>query len=326
MRKEDLKIIFMGTPDFAVESLRCLVENNYNVIGVITSPDKPSGRGQKLNQSAVKKYALEKKLTILQQDKLKDKLFLKNLKNLNANLQIVVAFRMLPKEVWGMPQLGTFNLHSSLLPNYRGAAPINWAIINGETETGITTFLLDEKIDTGNILLQKKVSISNDMNAGELHDILMMKGGELVLETLEGILKNTLTPKRQADYNFKNINEAPKIFREDCKIDWDDNLKNIYNKIRGLNPYPGAWTKINLNDKELTLKIFDITLELNQNQNTHKYIFIEKRKLKIFYKDGSLTLDTLQLEGKKKINSKDFINGIVKPYQKEKLCKIAELL
>ncbi|MFT5762026.1 MAG: methionyl-tRNA formyltransferase, partial [Polaribacter sp.] len=231
----DLRIVFMGTPDFAVTILKHLVENNYKIVGVITAVDKPAGRGRKLNESAVKKYAVSQNLKVLQPTNLKNQDFIDELAALNANLQIVVAFRMLPKVVWKMPEFGTFNLHASLLPEYRGAAPINWAIINGERKTGVTTFFIDDKIDTGEIILQKEINIKEDEIVGELHDRLMYLGADLVLETLHLIKEDNLNPKKQPKLEEKT---AYKLFPDNCKIDWTDTLENIYNKIRGLNPSP----------------------------------------------------------------------------------------
>lgn len=252
MNKKDLRIVFMGTPDFAVESLRILVENDYNVVGVITMPDKPSGRGHKIQYSAVKKYALEKGLPLLQPEKLKDESFLEELKNWSADLQIVVAFRMLPEVVWDMPRLGTFNLHGSLLPQYRGAAPINWAIINGDKETGVTTFFLTHEIDTGKIIRQKKIKIEEQDNAGKIHDELMYLGAELVKETVDLILadKVDVVSQEQLITNEGELRSAPKIFKETCHIDWNKPASEIHNLIRGMSPYPSAWTELYVPSKE----------------------------------------------------------------------------
>ncbi len=251
---KDLRIVFMGTPDFAVATLKTLVKNNYNIVGVITAPDKPAGRGQKLNESAVKQYAVSQNLTVLQPTNLKSNDSLNELTQLNANLQIVVAFRMLPKVVWQMPEYGTFNLHASLLPNYRGAAPINWAIINGETKTGVSTFFIDEKIDTGDMILQDSIAINPEENAGSLHDKLMHIGSELVLKTVELIQEDSVKTIPQTA--SPDIKTAYKLDRDNCKIDWNDSLENIYNLIRGLSPYPAAWcTLINGNDT-LDIKIY----------------------------------------------------------------------
>ena len=238
--KKILRIIFMGTPDFAVTSLKILVENGYNIVGVITAPDKPAGRGQKIHESAVKKYAVAQNLTVLQPINLKCADNVQEIKDLNANLQIVVAFRMLPEVIWSMPELGTFNLHASLLPQYRGAAPINWAIINGEKETGVTTFFLQHKIDTGDIIAQEKVSIGENETAGELHDKLMDIGSKLVLKTVQQIENRTVTTQPQKEN--QELKEAFKIFKPFCKIDWSKPINEIHNHIRGLSPYPTAWT------------------------------------------------------------------------------------
>ena len=250
----ELRIVFMGTPDFAVATLNAILKAKFNVVGVITAPDKPAGRGRKINQSAVKTYALEEGLKILQPTNLKNEEFLDELKSLKANLQIVVAFRMLPNIVWKMPEFGTFNLHASLLPNYRGAAPINWAIINGETKTGVSTFFIDEKIDTGNIILQEEVLIDENEIVGELHDKLMLVGSNLVVKTIKKIEQGPVKTIKQPEIEEK---PAPKIFSETCKINWENSLKNIYNLIRGLNPYPAAWTTLINNEEIIKVKIFD---------------------------------------------------------------------
>src|SRR5690606_1319217 len=235
----ELRIVFMGTPDFAVETLKYILDNNYNVVGVVTAPDRPAGRGRKLQQSAVKKFATEKGLEVLQPTNLKEEEFIKSLGALQANLQVVVAFRMLPKVVWGMPQFGTFNLHASLLPSYRGAAPINWAIINGEKETGVTTFFLNHDIDTGDIIFQEREPIHEDDTAGTLYERLIHKGADLVLKTVRMIAEGKHTTQKQPQVELKN---APKIFKEDCKINWNMPAEAVINFIRGLSPYPAAWT------------------------------------------------------------------------------------
>lgn len=252
MDKKDLRIVFMGTPDFAVESLRALVENGYNVVGVVTMPDKPSGRGHKIQYSAVKKYALEQNIPLLQPEKLKEERFLEELKLWNADLQIVVAFRMLPEAVWNMPRLGTFNLHASLLPQYRGAAPINWAIINGEKETGVTTFFLTHEIDTGKIILQEKVDIGDDDNVGKIHDELMHTGAKLVCKTVDLIVEDKVDAVEQDRFfqNEEDLKPAPKIFKETCRVDWNKPMRDIHNLIRGMSPYPAAWTELYTKDKE----------------------------------------------------------------------------
>lgn len=302
----DLRIVFMGTPDFAVATLDTLVKAKFNVVGVVTAPDKPAGRGQKIQQSPVKKYALEHNLTILQPSNLKSEEFIASLKNLNANLQIVVAFRMLPKEVWKLPEYGTFNLHASLLPNYRGAAPINWAIINGETKTGVTTFFIDEKIDTGNIILQEEVAIGEDEILGELHDKLMEVGSNLVVKTVQQIEKGTVNTFKQAEVEEKS---APKIFTETCKINWNDTLSNTYNLIRGLNPYPAAWTTLINNDDEIKVKIYDVNKESASHNHKTGTIITSKNEIKVAVAQGYLIIESLQLSGKKQMDSKGLLNG-----------------
>jgi methionyl-tRNA formyltransferase len=296
----------MGTPEFAVATLDALIEAKYNVVGVITAPDKPAGRGQKLSESAVKKYALANNLHILQPINLKSEDFITELKALNANLQIVVAFRMLPKQVWQMPQFGTFNLHASLLPDYRGAAPINWAIINGETKTGVSTFFIDEKIDTGNIILQEEVSISEDETLGELHDKLMTVGSALVVKTVGQIANNTVVTTKQPKIEEKI---APKIFNETCNINWNNSLNQIYNLIRGLNPYPAAWTTLINNNEEIKMKIFDVKKEIANHTHKIGLIITSKIDIKIAVPNGYLIIESLQLAGKRKMDSKSLLNG-----------------
>ena len=304
----DLRIVFMGTPDFAVGILKVLLDNNSNVVGVITAPDKQAGRGRKLNQSAVKKYALENNLTILQPTNLKDVDFLKELKSLNANLQIVVAFRMLPKLVWQMPKYGTFNLHASLLPEYRGAAPINWAIINGETKTGVTTFFIDEKIDTGEIILQKSIKIGKRETAGELHDKLMVLGSNLVVKTVKLIDSKSVKTKKQPKREDK---EAPKIFKETCKINWQTSRKKIYNKIRGLSPYPAAWTTLYNGETKIEFKIYKARKEKAAHHLETGIIVSTKKELKIAVKKGFIIIDELQVSGKRKMSTQDLLNGFI---------------
>lgn len=313
---KDLRIVFMGTPDFAVESLKILVENNYNIVGVITAPDKPAGRGQKLQQSAVKIYAEQANLNILQPTNLKSEDFLAELKALNANLQIVVAFRMLPEAVWNMPQFGTFNLHASLLPQYRGAAPINWAIINGEKETGVTTFFLQHKIDTGDIIDQQKVIIEPNETAGELHDKLMIIGSKLVLKTVQAIENNTI--KTIPQNSNQELKEAFKIFKPDCKIDWNLPIDIIHNKVRGLSPYPTAWTTLmNKENKELlSLKIFKTLPVFENHQLEPKTIIATKNTIKIAVHGGYIEIVELQLEGKKRMDVPALLNGFnINQYQ-----------
>lgn len=302
-----LNIVFMGTPDFAVATLKTLIENDYNIVGVITAPDRPAGRGQKLNQSAVKKYAVTQNLPILQPTNLKNKEFLKELKALNANLQIIVAFRMLPEVVWNMPEFGTFNLHASLLPHYRGAAPINWALINGETKTGITTFFIDDKIDTGEIIMQEELEITPTENAGSLHDKLMNSGSQLVLKTVDAIENNTITTYTQPE--VKNIRTAYKIHKHTCKIDWSLSIDTIYNKIRGLSPYPAAWTELSIDGSVLAVKLFEVTKIVEQHNLGTGTIISDKNSVKVAVKDGYLNLLVIQLPGKKKMEIKALLNG-----------------
>ncbi|WP_275316597.1 methionyl-tRNA formyltransferase [Tenacibaculum bernardetii] len=302
----DLRIVFMGTPDFAVTILQHLIENDYNVVGVITAADKPAGRGRKLNQSAVKKYALSQNLPILQPTNLKNEEFQAALKEWNANLQIVVAFRMLPKTVWAMPEYGTFNLHASLLPEYRGAAPINWALINGETKTGVTTFFIDDKIDTGEIILQKEVTIKDDEIVGQLHDRLMYLGANLVAETLDLIATGDVNTTKQPELEEK---PAYKLFPHNCKIDWSKSLNDIYNHIRGLNPYPAAWTTIKNGDEEISAKIYGVTKYFSEHEFTNGTVITSKKELKIAVKDGFLIIDEIKISGKKLMDAKSLLNG-----------------
>ncbi|SHJ65183.1 methionyl-tRNA formyltransferase [Arenibacter nanhaiticus] len=303
-----LRIVFMGTPDFAVAILDSLIANNYEVVGVITAPDKPAGRGRKLHESAVKVYAKEKGLTLLQPTNLKQEEFLNQLSDLKADLQIVVAFRMLPREVWQMPALGTFNLHASLLPQYRGAAPINWAIINGETETGVTTFFIDDKIDTGEILLQKKTTIDKDDTAGILHDKLMYLGADLVVETVKRIENKDIVPSKQQDNNA--LKEAYKIHKDTCEIDWSQPIKNIYDKIRGLSPYPTSWTTLYNGEDELFLKIYTASMEEAEHDLKTGSLFFNKSQIKVAVDGGFIALLEIQLPGKRKMATKDVLNGL----------------
>lgn len=314
MKKEELRIVYMGTPDFAVESLKCLVEGGYNVVGVITMPDKPMGRhGSVLQPSPVKTYAVEHGLKVLQPVKLKDETFIEELRLLHADLQIVVAFRMLPEVVWNMPRLGTFNLHASLLPQYRGAAPLNWAIINGETETGITTFFLKHEIDTGQVIQQVRIPIEDTDNVGIIHDKLMMLGGQLVTETVDNILTDNIHPVEQsvlAD-SIGELKPAPKIFRETCRIDWQQkDTKQIYDFIRGLCPYPAAWTELHTNDKTYEVKIYEATKEISNHAGSIGDILTDgKTFLKVKTSDGYISIQNLQLSGKKKMAVSDFLRG-----------------
>jgi len=291
----------MGTPDFAVYSLKILVNRGYNIVAVITTSDKPSGRGRKLNFSPVKKFCLNNNLKYLQPKSLKDKLFINELNLLNADLQVVVAFRKLPKVIWEMPKLGTFNLHASLLPKYRGAAPINWALINGEKETGVTTFLINEEIDTGKILLQKKIKIKDDENAGSIHDKLMIIGSDLICDTID----NFKTIKKKKQLGMPSL--APKIFKNDCKINWNNNIDEIFNKIRGLSPYPSAWCDF-LNNK--TIKILKSEIELFKHDLKIGQILSDnKTYLKFAAKNGFIKVLELQLEGKRKVSIQEFLRG-----------------
>jgi len=300
-----MRIVFMGTPDFAVASLNALVQANFDVVAVVTAPDRPAGRGQKLNESAVKKYAVEKHIPVLQPEKLKNPEFLETLASYKADLQVVVAFRMLPEVVWNMPPKGTINLHGSLLPQYRGAAPINHAIINGEKESGVTTFFLTHEIDTGNIILSDSVAIADDETAGELHDKLMHVGANLLVKTLKAIEADEVSEQPQPQSG--ELQHAPKIFKDDCKIDWNNPAQPIYNLIRGLSPYPTAFTF--LNDK--TLKIFKAELEDKEpGIVAGGFLTDGKTYLKFAAKDGFIKLLDIQYEGKKRMLIEDFLRGM----------------
>jgi methionyl-tRNA formyltransferase len=306
---KSLRIVFMGTPEFAVGILDGIIkENKHEIVGVITAPDKPAGRGQKLKYSDVKEYALEKKLTLLQPTNLKESSFLEELKALDANLFIVVAFRMLPKVVWAMPEYGTFNLHASLLPDYRGAAPINWAIINGETKTGVTTFFIDDKIDTGEMILSKEVPIGNDENAGVLHDKLMHLGSEVVLETLHKIANNEVQTTIQKD--SPNIKTAHKLDKDNCKIDFSKNLSTLYNLIRGLSPYPAAWCFIKDENEEWNVKIYDAKMEIETHHYSIGKIITTKKEIKIAVLGGFIQILSLQFPGKKRMLASELLNGM----------------
>ncbi len=312
MQGKDLRIVFMGTPEFAVASLKALLENGYQVAGVVTAPDKPAGRGQKLQQAAVKIFAMQHQLTVLQPEKLKDEKFLAELKALQADLQVIVAFRMLPEVVWKMPSLGTFNLHGSLLPRYRGAAPLNWAIMNGDNESGVTTFLLQQEIDTGNILFQEKVPVSPDQTVGDLHDQLMEIGAKLVLKTVDALAEGSAIPIAQEKMEFEPERlHAPKIFKEDCRINWNLDAQSNHNKIRGLSPYPTAWTELTIpSGKPVTLKIFRTSLEKCAHTNEPGTILSDQRKwAKIACADGYLMVTDLQLAGKKRMGIEAFLRG-----------------
>jgi len=302
-----LRIVFMGTPEFAVGILDAILKNNYEVVGVITAPDKPAGRGQKIKYSAVKEYALEHQLTLLQPTNLKDEHFIETLLGLHANLQVVVAFRMLPKVVWEMPELGTFNLHASLLPNYRGAAPINWAIINGETKTGVTTFFIDDKIDTGAMILSSEIPISSSENAGQLHDRLMAIGSKTVLDTLALIEKGNVVTTIQND--TINIKTAHKLDKENCKIDWTKSGVDIHNQIRGLSPYPSAWSFMKDNEQEWSVKIYDADFQAEIHHEQSGKIFPTKKELKVAVQDGYIRICSIQFPGKKKMSIAEVLNG-----------------
>lgn len=322
MDKKDIRIVYMGTPDFAVPTLDALVQGGYNVVGVITMPDKPAGRGHKVQYSPVKEYALAHDLPLLQPEKLKDEAFLEQLRQWKADLQIVVAFRMLPEVVWAMPRLGTFNLHAALLPQYRGAAPINWAVINGETETGATTFFLSHEIDTGRIILKRKMPIGPDENVGSVHDRLMEMGKGLVTETVdllieaEGDISKIETIEQETLYDdIRELKPAPKIFKETCAIDWNDTARNIFNKVRGLSPYPTAWTELKAanGDAISPVKIYKVSIVEEGKDNSNSIGQLEtdsKTHIHIFCSDGIIALEELQLPGKKRMDVKSLLNGV----------------
>lgn len=312
MKKEDLRIVYMGTPDFAVESLRRLVEGGYNIVGVITMPDKPVGRHQtELSASPVKRYAVEHGLRVLQPVRLKDPEFLEELRSLRADLQIVVAFRMLPEAVWAMPPRGTFNLHAALLPQYRGAAPINWAIINGDMQTGITTFFLDKDIDTGSVIQRVPVPILDTDNAEDVHDKLMVLGARLVLETVDSILTDSVKPIPQSELETDEpLRPAPKIFKETCRIDWSLGVKRTYDFIRGLSPYPAAWTELVCGGRRSVLKLYAADKEFAEPAEPVGTVLVEGRtSLKIALHDGYLRPRVLQIAGKKRMATADFLRG-----------------
>ncbi len=311
MTKETLRIVYMGTPDFAVESLRALVEGGYNVVAVVTMPDKPMGRhGSVLQPSPVKQYATEHGLKVMQPEKLKDPEFVEELRGLNADLQVVVAFRMLPEVVWSMPRFGTINAHASLLPKYRGAAPINWAVINGETETGVTTFLLKHEIDTGDIIDQVRIPIAESDNVEVVHDRLMALSGELVVKTVDSIIDGTFKTTPQDDIKDVEPTPAPKIFRDTCRIDWNQSTKRIYDFVRGLSPYPAAWTML----AGKSVKIYEVSKNTQNNQDKPGTITSDgKTYLRVQTADGTLDILTLQLEGKKKMPVEDLLRGMQLP-------------
>lgn len=302
----DLRIVFMGTPDFAVTILDRILKDGYNVVGVITAPDKPAGRGRKLKGSAVKQYALEQKLNILQPTNLKDLNFLQELSALNADLQVVVAFRMLPKVVWSLPKLGTFNLHASLLPDYRGAAPIHWAIINGEKKTGVTTFFIDEKIDTGEMILKKEVSIEDNETVGQLHDRLMYLGADAVSETISLINQNKVTRIAQPKEETKL---APKLFPHNCKINWNQCIDQVYNHIRGLNPFPAAWTEIQNGEHIISAKIYGVEKEVSDHNLSNGSVLLSKKEIKVAASGGFINIREIKLSGKKKMDTVSLLNG-----------------
>ena len=304
---EALRIIFMGTPEFAVGILDSILTNNYNVVAVITAPDRPAGRGQKIKFSAVKEFALQKELPILQPTNLKDEAFLSELKSYNANLQIVVAFRMLPEVVWKMPSIGTFNFHASLLPQYRGAAPINWALINGDEKTGVTTFFIDNKIDTGAIILSKTLDIEPNENAGALHDRLMILGSEAVVETLDLISDSNVNLTIQTQN--EDLKTAYKLNKENTRIDWNQPAVTVKNLIRGLSPYPVAWTKFNEGDKENNVKIYEATISDDSSEGKVGEIKTNKKSMLIKTADSWLEISSLQFPGKKRMDVESFLNG-----------------
>lgn len=321
MKKEDLRIVYMGTPDFAVEPLRCLVEGGYHIVGVITMPDKPAGRGHKVQFSPVKQYALEHNLPLLQPEKLKDEAFVDALRAWNADLQIVVAFRMLPEVVWNMPRLGTFNLHASLLPQYRGAAPINWAVMNGDTETGITTFFLKHEIDTGEVIQQVRIPIADTDNVGVVHDKLMMLGGRLVTETVDAILADNVKPIPQEEMAVTGeLRPAPKIFKDTCRIDWNRTVKQNYDFIRGLSPYPAAWTELVQPDgTAVALKLFETEKVYDPHPFAPGTLQTDgKTFIRIACTDGWISVCALQLPGKKRLKTDELLRG----FKLAEACKV----
>ncbi|WHF51216.1 methionyl-tRNA formyltransferase [Chryseobacterium gotjawalense] len=304
---KSLKVIFFGTPEFAKTSLEAIHQSSHEVVGVVTVADKASGRGQKIHQSAVKEFAVENNLPVFQPEKLRDPEFLETIKKLNADVFVVVAFRMMPKILFEMPEMGTFNLHASLLPDYRGAAPINYAVINGEKKTGATTFFINEKIDEGNILLQQEIEISPEENAGELHDRLMEMGAELVVKTLDGLSENSIQEKPQPI--VEHPKNAFKIFKEDTRIQWNQNAETVHNFIRGMSPYPASFTTIKIGEDEKFLKIFKGKFKMTEHDKIPGTLEINKHQFEIFTKDGFYFPQEVQLEGKKRMSVKDFLNG-----------------
>lgn len=312
MKKEDLRIVFMGTPEFAVETLKALVENDYHVVAVVTQPDKPVGRhGSVLQPSPVKVYAQEQGLPVLQPEKMKDPAFVQALKDYDANLQVVVAFRMLPEIVWAMPQYGTFNVHASLLPRYRGAAPINWAVINGERQTGVTTFFLDHEIDTGRIIDQLTFDIPDEADVEYVYDGLMHLGAKLCLQTLEKIIAADGHPASMPQPEENDLPAAPKIFKETCAIAWQQPAKRVYDFVRGLSPYPGAWTELMKDDgSSMVLKIFRTTKTQLPSEGRVGRLMVDRKHLYIGCEDYFLQIDELQLSGKKRMDAVSFLNGM----------------
>jgi methionyl-tRNA formyltransferase len=321
MKKEDLRIVFMGTPEFAVETLAALVENGYPVVGVVTQPDKPVGRhGSTLQAPAVKQYALAHHLPVLQPEKMKDPAFVEQLRQWDANLQVVVAFRMLPEVVWAMPRYGTFNVHAALLPDYRGAAPINWAIINGETQTGVTTFFLDHDIDTGRIIRQKTFDIPDEADVEYVYDGLMRLGAEICLETIGDILATDGCPQALPQDEAKAVHNAPKLFKDNCEIDFSKPAKQIYDFVRGLSPVPGAWVKMADNDgKASVLKIFK-TNKTGRVCSKPYAVSVEGKHLYFSTADEELEILELQLEGKKRMTAADFLNGMREKLKNLHIC------
>ena len=314
MRKEDLRIVFMGTPEFAVESLRRLVDGGYNVVAVVTQPDKAVGRhGSVLKASPVKEFAISRGLLVLQPVKMKDENFLAELKTYRADLQVVVAFRMLPEAVWAMPRFGTFNVHAALLPQYRGAAPINWAIINGETKTGVTTFFLDHDIDTGRIIMQRTFDIPDDADAEFVYEGLMRLGATLCLVTVDEVIRTDGNVKSMPQCEHKGLKSAPKIFNETCRIDWNQSAKRIYDFVRGLTPYPGVWTvmhnEVNAEQKDTVIKIYKTAKADRCSLGVCGSMFVADKHLYINTGDGVLEISELQISGKKRMAAKDFLNG-----------------
>ncbi|WP_426279193.1 methionyl-tRNA formyltransferase [Chryseobacterium sp. S-02] len=304
---KSLKVVFLGTPEFAKASLEAIHQSHHEVVGVVTVADKASGRGQKINQSPVKVFAVENNLPVFQPEKLRNPEFLEELRKLDADVFVVVAFRMMPKILFEMPKMGTFNLHASLLPDYRGAAPINYAVINGEEKSGATTFFINEKIDEGNILLQEELAILPDENAGSLHDRLMEMGSKLVVKTLDGLAENSIIERPQP--NVSHPKNAYKIFKEDTKIDWTKSSKEVHQFILGMSPYPAAFTTLKIGEEEKGLKIFNGKFELSNHRKSVGSLDISKNEFKIYTKDGAYFPLELQLEGKKRMNVKDFLNG-----------------